>query len=74
MVTAYQLACGQFEEIKLYHGKVEIYKEHNCYHVRRFSYFIDGLRTIQESWLVFDTLKDARKAFRRQVSILKGVD
>lgn len=67
-LTAYQLACGHVQEIKKKTFKVELYKEHSVYHVRSFDYFIDG-RLIQRTWLVFDTLVEARKAFKRQYDI-----
>jgi hypothetical protein len=73
-LTDYQLSCGsvQFQDVGADH--VELYKEHNVYHVRRFSRFVDGLRRVQECWLTLTTLTDARRAFKRQCDIAKAVN
>ena len=70
-LTDYNLSCGHIQIYKKPYAKIELYKEHSTYHVRSFSYFIDG-RPIQDTWLVFDCLKSARKAFKRQIEILEA--
>lgn len=72
-LSHYQLACGHVQEVKIGADKVELYEEFSAYHVRRFSDFIDG-RKVQEYWQVFDTLKDARRAFSRQQDIAKAIN
>lgn len=72
-LSAYSLACGHVQNKKIGADKVELYKEHNTYHVRRFSTFIDG-RKIQEVWLCFEKLVDARRAFSRQCCIAKALN
>ena len=73
MLSAYQLACGYIERKQLKHGAITFWHEHGIYHVKRTSYFIDG-RPIQDTWLCFETIKDARKAYRRQCDILNAIN
>ena len=70
-LTVYGLSCGYIERIGYDHGAVTMWREHEVYHVKRTSRFIDG-RAIQEAWLVFNKVGDARRAYRHQVSILKN--
>jgi hypothetical protein len=73
-LSAYQLACGYVQEKRIGADKIEIYREHGAYHVRRFSKFNNGFNTVQEAWLVFDKLIDARRAFSRQAEIAKNIN
>jgi putative heme degradation protein len=70
-LTAYNLACGCVQVFKTKVTKIEMYMEHQAYHVREFGLFVDG-RYIQENWLVFDTFKDATKCFNRLIQITKA--
>lgn len=56
----YELSCGAFirQRMKTTNSK-ELYKEHNCYHVRTFNY--KGERT---SWETRDTYTEAVKLYR----------
>ncbi len=72
MLSAYQLACGYIERLSLKHGMVTFWREHGVYHIKRTSYSIDG-RPIQDSWLVLETVKEARKAYKRQCDILNNI-
>lgn len=72
MLTKYELSCGKVER-KLIKGQtIDLYLEHNTYHVKRISPYIDNFRYVVESWLCFDNLKDAKKAFKRQCEIAKS--
>ena len=73
MLTAYQLACGYIERKQSNYGTVTLWQEHGIYHVKRISYFIDG-RPIQDSWLCLETVKEARKAYKRQCDILNALN
>ena len=57
-LSAYGFACGHVDKREYKNSSVELYKEHNTYHVRRF---IEGNRDIWES---FDTLKEAKRLFK----------
>ena len=70
MLTSYQLSCGYIERKTTSYGSVTLWREHSMYHVKRCSYFIDG-RSIQDTWLCFERLKDAQRAYKRQTDILK---
>lgn len=72
-MTKYKLACGQVFNKTIGADKIEIYMEHTAYHVRRFSRFIDG-KLVKEAWLVFDTLKEAKQAYKRQIEIAKAIN
>lgn len=72
-LSAFQLSCGYVQERKIGADKVELYREHMAYHVRRFSDSVCG-RRIQEAWLVFETVAEARRAFNRQVEISKSIN
>jgi len=72
-LSAYQLACGYVQERRIGREKIELYREHSTYHVRRIADFIDGIRTVQEAWLVFEKIVDARRAFARQCEISKNI-
>ena len=61
-LTAYQLACGYVQEKSNNIAKVQLYKEHHCYHVRSFN--------PDSQWLTFDTVKEARKAFKNQCKMV----
>ena len=71
-ITAYNLSCGKVYELKTNFAKTELYKEHNVYHVRRFSKYIDG-RWIQDAWFIFERLDNAKKCFSRQKDLMKAV-
>lgn len=73
MLTASQLACGYIERLSLKHGTVTLWREHGIYHVKRISYFIDG-RPIQDSWVCLETVKESRKAYKRQCDILNALN
>ena len=36
-LSAYELACGAVQQKRIGADKVELYREHSTYHVRRFS-------------------------------------
>jgi hypothetical protein len=72
-LTAYNLACGCVQKTKIGADTIELYREHSTYHVRRFSAYVDGQRRVQEFWGVFETVKDARRAYNRQKQIAKEV-
>lgn len=67
-LTAYQLACGAVQRVKRGADYVDMYREHNMYHVRRFSDSVGG-RRVQEFWGCFERVVDARRAFKRQVEL-----
>jgi hypothetical protein len=56
-LSAYSFACGYIQEKQTGKGNVELYKDGN-FHVRIFN---DSERI---SWDCFDSLMEARKAFR----------
>ena len=56
-ISVYSLACGYIQEKQTRKGNVELYKDGN-FHVRIFN----GTERI--SWECFDSLTEARKAFR----------
>lgn len=67
-LSVYQLKCGyvQVEEVFLtcYHWvKLELYNEHNCYHVRAFNSVKGSSISNKLAWDCFDSVKDARKRF-----------
>lgn len=66
--TAYELACGSVQSYETDFHKQQLYKEHTVYHVRVWSKFIDG-RWIQDHWLTFERLSDARRAYARQFNL-----
>lgn len=72
-LTDFQLSCGQVQQTKIKADKIELYKEHSIFHVRRFSDSICG-RKVQEAWLCFKKIHEARKAFNRQCEIAKAVN
>jgi hypothetical protein len=57
-LSAYSFACGYVQEKQTNNGKVELYKDGN-WHVRIFDDQPHG------RWVSFDTLGEARKAFRK---------
>ncbi len=65
----YELACGKIQEVKKYFSKIELYLEHNTYHVRRFSDVLGG-KKVNDAWLCLDNYNDAQKAFKRQCEIV----
>ena len=69
----YNLSCGCVQTKTIGADRVELYKEHATYHVRRHSEFIDGVRRVNDAWLCFDSFKDAQKAFKRQCAIAKTI-
>ena len=71
LLTAYAFACGYIQRYETKLGSVTLWREYGIYHVKRVSKFIDGFRTIQEAWLTFEKLTDARRAFKRQVDLSK---
>ena len=71
-VSAYYLNCGHIQIKRIGAERVELYKEHGSYHVRRFCQFVDREKWIQENWLVFRNLKNARVCFKRLCQISKA--
>jgi hypothetical protein len=67
-LTDYGLSCGYIERKQDNYGQVTLFKEHAVFHVKRISYFVDG-RPIQDAWLCFESIKDARRAFKRQCQL-----
>lgn len=57
-LSAYAFACGHVDKREYKNNSVELYKESNTYHVRRF---IDGKR---DMWVSFDNLNVARILFK----------
>ena len=72
MLNDQELSRGYIQQAITRNYKVELYKEYNTYHVRRFSYFIDGQRTVTESWLIFHDVTRARQAYKRQLELAKS--
>lgn len=72
-ITDYTLSCGNVFKKTFGSNWVELYKEHNTFHVRRFSLFIDGYSKVQDAWLCFDNLKEAKKCFNRQCDLAKAL-
>lgn len=71
--TQHELAFGKINQKIFGADKIELYREHNIYHVRRFSKSICG-KLVQESWLSFERLNEAKKAFQRQCDIAKSIN
>lgn len=59
LLTDYALSCGYMEVFESTNRRVSLYKEHGVYHVKNTS---NEFRY----WNVFETLKDARVAFKAQ--------
>ena len=70
-LTSYGLACG-YHQVYLVHGltRVELYREHNTYHVRLFP--SAGGKWIQ--WESYDTLTEARKVYQYMIRQYGGVN
>jgi hypothetical protein len=74
--SAYGFACGHVQRIELAHGAAEIYREHNCYHVRRFDYRARDNGALLSTWRVWDSfdvgnLSGARRRFRQFARTLR---
>jgi hypothetical protein len=63
-LSEYGLACGYVERHTTGAVDTELYREHNCYHVRTF----DGdKRPTRVAWSVADTLTEAHKHYRNHL-------
>ena len=60
-LTDYSLSCGYIHRLKVNNSWLELYKEHNMYHVKAF----DFTRHEQIMWDSFESLTRARKQFYR---------
>jgi hypothetical protein len=58
MKTAYQLACGAYDQKDYGKVRIRLWMEHNRYHVRAHN-----SDTGRVFWEVFDTLKAAREYY-----------
>lgn len=56
-LSSYGLSCGYVESWRKNHEYFELYKEHNCFHVK-YSKF-----NVMQSWTSFDNLHEARRHF-----------
>jgi hypothetical protein len=66
LISAYGLSCGYVESRETDYVSLELWKEHNTYHVRHINYHY--FRTEWNDsphyvWLSFELLKDAREKF-----------
>lgn len=76
-VSAYGLACGHVQRIEAPQGAAELYREHNCYHVRRLDYEARDRGAPLSEWRRWDSfhvgsLADARRRFRQFVRDVGG--
>lgn len=62
-LSAYGFACGYVEKEESTYKKKEMYKEHNCYHVKVF-YYVNETSSL-DLWETFDSneLTKARKLY-----------
>lgn len=67
-LTAYSFACGYVEKQEKHGHKKQMYREHNCFHVRA-----GKLGEYTEIWEVFDDMKSARKYYNSMILRKKGV-
>lgn len=66
--TAYGYACGHDMRVTVNERRIRLYREGHVYHVRTHYKQDQGAN----SWWCFDSLPEARKAFRREVGLAKG--
>lgn len=76
-LKAYDLSCGkvQKENINvtyLYYVTIELYKEHNVYHVRAFNHFRGSSVSDRLAWDTYNKVKDARKRYKELKKIYRG--
>lgn len=76
-LSEYQLSCGYIQQKTLktsylFETKIELYKEHNCYHVRAFNYVKGSSSCDKIAWTTFDELKNARKYFKSLSKTIEG--
>jgi hypothetical protein len=58
-ITAYEFACGAVQTVTIGEWRVQLYREHNVYHVRAYR-----ARDGKQEWKSAHTLNDARLHFR----------
>ena len=69
MLKAYDFRCGKvYGEIinrdHLYHTTLEIYNQHNCYHIRLFKWTNNSSVCDKLAWETCNTLKEALKIYK----------
>lgn len=75
-LTAYQLACGNVQKIileqdDLFLTDMELYKEHNAFHIRCFKKVKNSSSCDHISWEVFDKLTEARYYWNKMIKFYK---
>lgn len=75
--TVYGFRCGYVQRFEIATGAAEIYREHDCYHVRRFDYRKRDAGAPLSEWRQWDSfplsdLSAARKRHRENVRTVKG--
>lgn len=66
LLTNYGLSCGYIERKEINNKWIELYKEHNCFHVRS-----GNLNNRYDIWNTFDNLTGARKEYKTLLSKIK---
>ena len=66
-LTSYGLSCGYIQQTEINNVNLTLWKEHNCYHVRKHDHNT-GIRLF---WNVYDNLTEARKDYNHNAALLK---
>ena len=66
LLSEYGLCCGYVQRETKNNKYVELYKEHNTYHVRT-----GNIGVKYDKWLSFDKLTQARKEYSKLLKLLQ---
>ena len=71
-LTKYALSCGYIQSKQVGDKRVELYHEHNCYHIRAFNYNLSDCRLVWESTGSLTYARKQYKSLKRLLGLSDG--